>query len=89
MPRKNSTKQGARRAYEVAARRVAVILEDPTTPPFLRDALEDMIVNLSNETGAGLTDGPIAVPMLTMAFPLAERLGLRQYNGAVERKGGA
>ena len=77
--------------YELAAERVATILADPTTPLFLLDVLSDMINDLSNETEVNDFDPDIARLLLVKAFPVAERRGLRQMNGALRcgEKGGA
>jgi hypothetical protein len=92
---KSTTKKGAKSTpdetkpnCELAAERVAAILDDPTSPTFLRDVLEDMVLDLSNETDTNDADPEIARLIMRKAFPKAEAAGLRQWKGMLRRKGG-
>ena len=74
-------------AYERAASRVIAILDDPDTPPFLRDVLEDAISTLRNETEAGAYHPEIARIELEIGLRDAYRQRLRQHNGRLSHGG--
>jgi hypothetical protein len=91
MTKKKTTTKGEDAApttepnYELAAERVRVILADDSTPTFLRDVLEDMVLDISNETDTNDTDPEIAALIMRKGFPKTEAMGLRQWNGMLRR----
>jgi len=82
MKKKNSRKQ---KSAKRAAARVTQILADPTTPTILRDTLEDMLCEVGDATGVGITTPAVARVAMSRMFRVAEDGGLRQFAGVITR----
>ena len=83
MKKKNSRKQ---KSAKRAAERITQILADPTTPTILRDVLEDMLCEVGDATGVGITTPAVARVAMSRMFRVAEDVGLRQFAGDITRE---